>query len=71
MFVQVNSCISFLFCLKVCEYEKLEALFLKRHEDSNDCRYPNGHVLDKTPELRFFIGFARSVSKDDGGKVTR
>ena len=28
-----NSCVSFLFCLKVCEYEKLEALFLKVHED--------------------------------------
>ena len=28
-----NSCISFSFCLKVCEYENLEALFLKLHED--------------------------------------
>ena len=28
-----NSCVSFLFCLKVCECEKLEALFLKLHED--------------------------------------
>ena len=23
----------FLFCVKVCEYEKLEALFVKRYED--------------------------------------
>ena len=28
-----NSCVSFTFCLKMCEYEKLEALFLKLHED--------------------------------------
>ena len=28
-----NSCISFSFCLKVWEYEKLEAMFLKLHED--------------------------------------
>ena len=52
----------FLFCQ--CEYEKLEALFLKLHEDGNDS-YSNVHVLYKTPELRF----SRSVSKDDGGKV--
>ena len=28
-----NSCVSFSFCLKVCGYENLEALFLKLHED--------------------------------------
>ena len=28
-----NWCVSFSFCLKVCEYENLEALFLKLHED--------------------------------------
>ena len=28
-----NSYASFSFCLKVCEYENLEALFLKLHED--------------------------------------
>ena len=28
-----NSCVSFSFCLKVCEYENLEALFSKLHED--------------------------------------
>ena len=28
-----NSYVSFTFCLKVCEYENLEALFLKLHED--------------------------------------
>ena len=27
-----KSCVSFSFCLKVCEYENLEALFLKLHE---------------------------------------
>ena len=27
------SCVSFSFCLKVCECENLEALFLKMHED--------------------------------------
>ena len=46
----------FLFCLKMCEYEKLKALFLKLH-----------HEFCKTQELRF----SRSVSKDDGGKVGR
>ena len=46
------------------EYEKLEALCLKLHEDYNDS-YSNAHVLYKTPKLRF----SRSVSKDDGGKV--
>ena len=55
-----------MFCLKVCEYEKLEALFLKLHEDWTDS-YLNVHVLYKTPELRF----SRSVSKYDGGKVAR
>ena len=53
-----------MFCLKVCEYEKLEALFLKLHEYWNDS-YSNVHILYKTPELRL----SRSVSKDDGGKV--
>ena len=28
-----NSCVSFSLCLKVCEYENLEALFLKLQED--------------------------------------
>ena len=56
----------FFFCLKVFEYEKLYALFLKLHEYRNDS-YSNVHVLDKTRELRF----SRSVSKDDGGKVAR
>ena len=28
-----NSCVSFLFCLNVYDYKKLEALFLKLHED--------------------------------------
>ena len=28
-----SSCITFSFCLKVCEYENLEAMFLKLHED--------------------------------------
>ena len=28
-----NSCVSFLFCPKVCEYENLEALLLKLRED--------------------------------------
>ena len=60
-----NSCDSLLFCLKACEYEKLEALFLKLHEDWNDS-YSNVQVLYKTPELRF----SRSVSKG-GGKVAR
>ena len=60
------SCVSFAFCLKVCEYENLEALFLKLQEDCNDS-YSNVHVLYKTRELRF----SRSVSKDDGGKVAR
>ena len=55
-----NSCISFLLCLKVCEYEKLEALFLKLHQDGNDS-YSDVHILYKTPELTF----SRSVSKDD------
>ena len=50
----------------MCEYENLEALFLKLHEDRNDL-YSNVYVLYKTRELRF----SRSVSKDDGGKVTR
>ena len=57
---------SFLFNLKVREHEKLEALFLKLHEDWNDL-YSNVHVLHKTPKLRF----SRSVSKDDGRKVAR
>ena len=61
-----NSRVSFLFCLKVCGYEKSEALFLKLHEDWNDA-YSIVHVLYKTPELRF----SHSVSKDDGGKVAR
>ena len=52
--------------LKVCEYENLEVLFLKLHEDWNES-YSNIHVLNKTPELRF----SHSVSKDDGGKVAR
>ena len=43
--------VSFLFCLKVCEYEKLEALFLKLYEDWNE--------IYKTQELRF----THSVSK--------
>ena len=50
----------------MCEYENLETLFLKQHEDGNDL-YSNVHVLCKTRELRF----SRSVSKDDGVKVTR
>ena len=50
----------------MCEYENLEALFLKLHEDSNDL-YSYVHVLNKTRELRF----SRSVSKDDSGKVDR
>ena len=54
------------FCMKACEYENLEALFSKLHEDWNDL-YSNFHVLYKTRELRF----SRSVSKDDGGKVAR
>ena len=54
------------FCMKVCEYENLEALFSKLHEDWNDL-YSNVHVLYKTQELRF----SRSVSIDDGGKVAR
>ena len=54
-----NSCVSSSFCLKVCDYENLEALFLKQ--------YSNVHVLYKTPESRF----SRCVSKDDGGKVAR
>ena len=61
-----NSCVSFSFCLKVCEYENLEALLLKLHEDWNDF-YSNVHVLYKTRELRF----SRSVSTDDGRKVAR
>ena len=28
-----NLCVSFSFCLRVCEYENLEALLLKLHED--------------------------------------
>ena len=28
-----NLCVSSSFCLKVCEYENLEALFLKLHKD--------------------------------------
>ena len=54
------------FCMKACEYENLEALFSKLHEDWNDL-YSNVRVLYKTRELRF----SRSVSKDDGGKVAR
>ena len=50
----------------MCEYENLEALFLKLHEDSNDL-YSYVHVLNKTRELRF----SRSVPNDDGGKVDR
>ena len=50
----------------MCEYENLEALFLKLREDRNDL-YSNVHVLYKTRKLRF----SRSVSKDDGGKVNR
>ena len=60
-----NSRVSFSFCLKVCQYENLEALFLELHEGWNDL-YSNVHVLYKTWDLRF----SRSVSKDDGGKVT-
>ena len=56
----------FFVLLKVCEYENLEALFLKLHENRNDL-YSYVYVLYKTRELRF----SRSVSKDDGGKVTR
>ena len=48
------------------EYENLEALFLKLHEDWNDF-YSNVHVLYKTLELRFSC----SVSEDDGRKVAR
>ena len=61
-----NSCVSFSFCLKVCEYENLEALLLKLHEDWNYF-YSNVHVLYKTRELRF----SRSVSTDDDRKVAR
>ena len=50
----------------MCEYENLEDLFSKLHEDGNDL-YSNIHVLYKTQELRF----SRSVSRDDGGKVAR
>ena len=50
----------------VCECEKLEALFLKQHEDWNDSS-SNVHVLYKTREFTF----SRSVSKDDGGKAVR
>ena len=56
----------FLFCLKMCEYEKLKALFLKLHQDWN-YPYSNVHKFYKTQELRF----SRSVSKYDGGKVGR
>ena len=52
----------FLFCLKMCEREKLEALFLKLYENLNDS-YPN--VLYKTPEW----SFSRSGFEDDGRKV--
>ena len=52
-----NSCVSFLFSLKV---------YIELHKDWNDS-YSNVHVLYKTPELRFL----RSLSKDDGGKVAR
>ena len=61
-----NSCVSFLFCLKVSEYEKLEALFLKQQENWNDS-CANVHVLYKTQEMRF----SHSVSKDDEWKVVR
>ena len=50
----------------MCEYENLEALFLKLHEYRNGL-YSNVHILYETRELRF----SRSVSKDDGGKVAR
>ena len=50
----------------MCEYENLEALFLKLHKDRNDL-YSDVHVLFKTRELRF----SRSVSNDDGVKVAR
>ena len=49
----------------MCEFEKLEAFSLKQHEDWKDS-YSNVHVLYKTRELS-----SRSVSKDDGRKVTR
>ena len=51
------SCIThaffFSFCLGVCEYEKLEALFLKLHEDLNDS-FSNVHVPYKTAEFLVF-----------------
>ena len=43
----------------MCEYEKLEALFLKLNENWNGS-YSNVHVLYKTPELRFSVTFCFS-----------
>ena len=56
-----NSCVSFLFCLKVRRYEKLESLFLKLHEDWNDS-YSNVHVLYKAPQLRFSCSVSKTPS---------
>ena len=50
----------------MCVYEKLEALFLKLHEDWNDS-YSSILILYKTPKLRF----SHYVSEDNGRKVAR
>ena len=48
----------FLFCLKVCEYIKLAALFLKLHEDCND-----SYSLRSLQNSRIEVFTFRSVIK--------
>ena len=60
-----NSCISFLFCLKVCEYEELEAFFSELHDDWNDL-YSNVPI----PKLKFSHLFLKTtVEKWPGGCI--
>ena len=52
-----NLCVSLLFCLKACEYEK--ALFLKLHEDWNDSYFKTSSTLHRfqTKTILFCSGY--------------
>ena len=62
-----NSRVSFSFCLKVCAYEYLEALFLKSCMKIEMICTLTFTFPYKTREL----SLSRSVSKENGGKVAR